>query len=505
MTFKPVYAMLYYSVFYRFLYREKEKMPRKKKSAASVPKLSLRGKKYYFRRWLNGKDKWISTGTSDQEKAKQFASSYIDAETYSVLESKKQKKAHKIAEDIVEIITGQEQVLTPVDKAHEIWVEHFPKYNDLSEGSRKNYHHIFDEFADWCNAQNVQYIEQVDRSMAIRYSKHLWDTGISGRTYNGYLKHLSRVFSSLDNLINLTHRNPFSYQNIPRVKKNELATEGKQPLEPDMLSKVVEESAKFGDDYRDLIIIGSQTGIRLKDAALLKWDSIKGGFIEIMPFKTKKSGGTARMPVSPVLAKLLEARSGNSKNEYVIPFIADQYIKNYHEVVKQCKKIFENALGKDSTVVSSENNPHRKRDACVYSFHSFRTTFMSLLAAKDVSSRDAMRMLGWESPEMIQVYEKMLEKARGDSDKRAFELVSNIEELKFDIPESTKKEALRPTKTNLEALIETYSNCTIGKIYGISETAVRKWLRKYGIVRGKRVISDISEEDIQKIRNELKS
>jgi integrase len=317
---------------------------------------------------------------------------------------------------------------------------------------------------------------------------------------------LSRVFQSLNALSPLPYGDPFDRRRVQRRKKSEIDTASHQPLEPDTLAKVIAEAVADGKDYRDLFIVGAQTGMRLKDAALLKWSSIKGNFIEIKPHKTIRSGNTARIPTSPTLRKLLDNRKQTATDsKYVIPGVAEHYIRNSDYVTKRCKRIFEQALGKAATIIAA--GKHRKNNTAIYSFHSFRTTFMSLLASKDVSTRDAMRMMGWESPEMIRIYEKMLEKARGDSDRRAQELVDSLDELKFDIPECVAAERkLVPTEDALRELVDKYSNITIGKIYNnISEAAVRKALRKFGIERTKRIESaDVTDKDIEKIRKALK-
>jgi integrase len=482
-------------------------MPKHSKSAPSLPKLFKRGQKFYFRRKVNNTDQWVATGKEDLAEAKEFAADYMRAEAATVLASRKEKIAHRLAEQFVESFTGKEEILIPIREARRIWLEHTPKYGDLSDGSRGFYETIFARFAGWCEAQGITYVEEVDHSAAVRYSKFLLESGITGRTYNGHLKHLSGVFSTVDAVTPLPHRDPFHYRKVPRISKGELHSIGRQPLEPDMLKAVLAKSGAYGVDYRDLFVIGSQTGMRLKDAALLRWDCFHDGFIELTPFKTVKSGGTARMPVSPVLNQVLERRwlETAGAGEYVLPAIAEQYQQNHHYVTKLCKRIFEEALGKEKTVVSAEGNAHRMRNACIYSFHSFRTTLMSLLAAKDVSTRDAMRMLGWESPEMIRVYEKMLEEARGDADKRAVALVNSIEQLQYDVPEVVEQETLRPSDDMLRALVDQYSNRTIGRLFDVSDVAVGKWMAKYGIKRARRILSgDVSDEEIAAIRERLK-
>lgn len=87
-------------------------MSRTKKSAVKLPKLIRRGKKgnFSFRRNVDGKDKWISTGTNIETDAKKFAQSYIEAEMTTTLESARYKKAHHLAEQFVTVLTGNRNI-----------------------------------------------------------------------------------------------------------------------------------------------------------------------------------------------------------------------------------------------------------------------------------------------------------------------------------------------------------------------------------------------------------
>ena len=38
-----------------------------------------------------------------------------------------------------------------------------------------------------------------------------------------------------------------------------------------------------------------------------------------------------------------------------------------------------------------------------------------------------------------------------------------------------------PTKEKLSELIQTMSNCAIGRLYDVSDSSVRKWRKKYGL------------------------
>ena len=471
-------------------------------------KLFPRGKKnvFYFRMNINGKDKWISTKSSEKEEAKIIASAILNAEQNAIQSSKTEnsvvKIANKLSKAIVKDITGDDIFKLKFDDMLNKWISVTPTYDDVAKSTQVKYHSIFNKFKKWIENQNIYYAEEVTNELALQYAKWLWSSGISGKTYNDHIKHLSRVFSCVDALEPLPYRDPFNNKKIPRKRKNEIQTEGHLPLEPEMLIKVIEEAATISKDFRDLIIVGSQTGMRFKDAIYLKWKYIEKDFIDFIPCKTFKTGKHARIPISPTMRTLLSSRTKDSI--YVFHDFAKSYSKNDSIVNRKVKRIFVNALGKNVTNLSAENNHHRKNSASIYSYHSLRTTFMSLLASQDVSIRDAMNIMAWESPDMIKTYEKLLEKARGESDVRALKLINNLDDLHIDIPEINLK--LIPTKEALEEFVKKYSNVTIGRIYGgISEAAIRKHLKKYKIERQNRIENhDITDEEIEIIRKEIK-
>lgn len=53
----------------------------------------------------------------------------------------------------------------------------------------------------------------------------------------------------------------------------------------------------------------------------------------------------------------------------------------------------------------------------------------------------------------------------------------------------------RPTKEELKKLVRTTSFVQVGKIYGVSDTAIRKWCKGYGLPSKSKEIKQISDED----------
>ncbi len=468
-----------------------EKTVKKLKIFEEVPKIFPRGIKgtFYVRLRKGDIDKWVSTRTSDPEKAKakavDIAESKFEAELISRTEKNEYKRDKKISDTVIKIVAKKhKEDGIPVEKAQDKWIELSVSYTDLSDNLKSFYATICRRFAEWCSGEGIEFIEQVDAKTAVKYSKFLWKSGIGAKTYNDHFKHLSNVFSAIDADESLSYGNPFDKSKVHRKKK---ATEGHLPLEPVQLRAVIKAAAKDSADYRDLIVIGSQTGLRLKDASLLRWNSITGNFLEVTPFKTlwtinKK---VARIPITQTMRGLLYERiKKRCGSEYVLPSIANHYQPggNQQYVSKKCKDIFKSALNTGDVDITRKAGHHRKRQASVYSFHSLRTTFMSLLATQDVSIRDAMNILAWESSDMIRVYEKMLEAYRGDADKRTLKIVNQIAEFKMDIPEVEEKTPPpRPSPGELKKLASSMTNTAIAEKYCVSETAVRKWMKKHGI------------------------
>lgn len=474
-------------------------------------KLFPRGKKgiFYFRVREAGKDKWVSTKTTDRSEAESFADTYGKTDQLAGLTTVNTATAVQSAKDLadffVEKYTGSPVERIQVANGHDVWEKHegCSSSGDVSTATQKYRRTIYSRFAEWCKQEGIAFIEHVDSTVAVRYAAHLWNDGITAGTFNSHISHLSRVFAKLDAFFQLPNRNPFVKEIVKRKSKKRHKTASHRPLESDAVEKVIAEAAKTGRDYRDLMIIGANTGMRLKDAVLLKWEFIDEDleFIRFIPHKTNSSDTVANVPIAAPLREILANRRRSEEGEYVLSKLARSYLKCPTNVAPTVQRIFERVLntkGNIQTQVPAGN--HRKRNTAVIGFHSWRATFMSLLASRDVSFRDAQRIMGWNSLEMIQLYEHLLEQYRGSTDVRTKKLVDSIDELKFDIPELPQK--LVPTKGALSELVGEYSNTTIGKIYGVTEAAVRKWLKQFGVERTRHIINS-DDVPIEKIRKRL--
>lgn len=485
-------------------------MPRTKSKAPTLEQRCSPNGEWTFRRLINGKRKTFYTGTSNYQEAVAFRDRSIASETVGAeLITRKRQNALKVIRNLSEVVDGLEIPRLTFQEGFDYWLKRNPEQLDNSLRRQKHIRSNYAHFKAWCEQKKLRYMDEISNDISVDYALHLWNsTHIRGTTFNKKINLLSNVFRCVSVNHQLPNGDPFHPDIVRRKPKSDGSESTHMPLEPHMLDAVMKTVANYGQDYIDLFIVGASIGARLKDCCLLKWEHVdfKTGFIEFHPYKTmrKCAGSTARIPISANLMELLQRRMQDRVSSYVNPVIANEY--NDKEVYKKCTKIFKEALGKETTQLSKEGL-RRQRNGCIYGFHSFRTTLMSWLATRDCPMRDAMRIFCWESVEMIKLYTKMLEKARGDMDARCKKLFAVTEEINFEVPEEAKKiQPLRPTPEALSRLVNQYSNRTIGLIYNISDVAVKKWMDKFGVLRSKRVCNKIVEEDeIQKIREKLQA
>ena len=480
-------------------------MPRKK---SLTPKLFKRGANgnWCFRRFVNGKDKVINTGTPVATEAKRIMRQYVSLEIEAENRNARGELATKTAQLIMQTVRGEGIERFTFEEAFQIYLDATEDFSDLCKTYRDAFTSVCRRFFSWCRERRLTYVDEVSDEIARNYAKHLWEQQISVKTYDDYVKMLSKFFYTVDAMKKLPNRNPFNKVNIRRKKKGLISEATRRPLEPEMITAVMKAAAEEGEVWYDLFLVGLHTGMRLKDASLLRWESVKENFLEFIPFKTRRYGTVARVPISGALREMLARRKqlNQPPSPYVNPVIAKFYLKS-DWVKKKSQEIFVKALGKENTILPK--GEHRKANSSIYSFESFRTTFTTLLGTSDTSYRTVMEMLGWSSWSMLKIYEKKYSYNSNARDREKLESLKRLgvlsESVQGIVPALPR---LHPTKEALEKLLPSYSNITIGKIYEISDVAVKKWLDKFSLKREKRIESpDLTDEEIQKIRAELQA
>ncbi len=195
-----------------------------------------------------------------------------------------------------------------------------------------------------------------------------WEKARGPKTFNDYRAILKQTWDALIKAGSL-EINPWA-----EIDTKTRDTHGKKELDESQLEALY---AAAPAEFRPLFMIGLYTGLRLKDAALLRWIDIdlKAGFISTEPFKTSRHGTRVDIPILPPLRKTLEEAAARcpGRKGFVLPSIAGRYQRNSKYLSTLVQNIF-TAAGIETT----SKDDDARRAASDYGFHSSRHTFVSL-------------------------------------------------------------------------------------------------------------------------------
>ena len=145
----------------------------------------------------------------------------------------------------------------------------------------------------------------------------------------------------------------------------------------------------------------------------MTWDCINFERKEItyIPRKTARRTGY-RSVTLPMKAELYEALvdavkwkgDNKSRENYILPHIADRYARNHTGIQKDVMKIIRCATGEETTAGKARLQGQRKLAANVYSLHSFRHTFVSFCANAGVPLAVVAEIIGHGNPIMTEHY-----------------------------------------------------------------------------------------------------
>lgn len=216
---------------------------------------------------------------------------------------------------------------------------------------------------------------------------------VTGKTFNDYRALFLQCWSALRRLPGSgVETNPF--ESVARAQQR---MHPRRELTVEELAAVV--SASSGET-RTLFAIGIYTGLRLGDAATLRWEAVDlaGGFVDLTPLKTERFGTRVRIPLAPVLARVLERTPPAKRRGPVLPEIDALYrdggVSRLH---RRIKGVFR-AAGIET------NSQGVRRAAVDVGFHSLRHTYVSLCANAGVPLALVQAIVGHRSVAMTRHY-----------------------------------------------------------------------------------------------------
>ena len=284
----------------------------------------------------------------------------------------------------------------PITKA---WREYLctPNRPDTGETTLRQYAFQFGQFTRWMvdKHPDVAALSYVSKAIAEEYAGHLNHDRLSPNTYNKHLNLLTLVFRVLKDKAKLSD-NPWA-----DIQRKRIATQGRRELTLDELKKVCQSAT---DELRVLLATGVYTGLRLGDAATLRWAEVDlaRAVIRRIPNKTaRRNPKPVIVPIHPVLRGMLAETPAEKRTDYVLPETAALYSRRSDLLTDRVQAHFR-ACGIRPHKPGTGTNG--KRAVLEVGFHSLRHTFVSLCRESNAPLAVVESIVGHSNPAMTRHY-----------------------------------------------------------------------------------------------------
>jgi integrase len=387
-----------------------------------------RGGVYWLEYTVYGKRFRKSLHTSDLSTAKvkrtEIMAPFTVASERDALETVKQRL--ESLDRAGDSATGTSRDAVTISNAFAAY-EAAPNRPQAGAGTLTQYRAQHGRFLRWMSSHHPEILEvrHVTQRMADDYASDLSNAGFSPNTFNKHIRFLMLLFRVLSRR-SRTLRNPWT--DIVRKKQ---MSESRRELTTDELRSVLTSAS---DELRTLFAVGIYTGMRLRDCATLRWAEVdlSRRIILRVPSKVARSANARpiHVPIHPVLLSVLQKARPTSGAVYVVPALAEAYLKSSDNVTDRIQRHFLECgidVHKKGTGVQMERNkagkPIRdkkgrlslvrtgKRAVVEVGFHSLRHTFVSLCRVAGAPLAVVEAIVGHSNPAMTRHYTHVSELA----------------------------------------------------------------------------------------------
>ena len=369
--------------------------------------LIRRGKTYHAAWKVSGKLFTKSTGETDKRKAKtrlaEIMRPFLVEDEARTLESVKARIEGAKAE-LASIDEARHPPLTLV-QAWDAYLRaptatgkkrpegHRP---DSSKATLGQYEFQFAAFVRWVETRpGVKTMANVTTDCARDYAAHLERT-VGPATFNKHIALLELVWTVLAKPGRVT-ANPWR-----QVGRKLAVAQSRRELTVDELRRVCDAAE---GELRTLLAIGLYSGLRLGDAATLRWEEtdLVRGELRRIPNKTaRRNPHPVIVPIHPMLAAMLAKIPEDDRKGFVLPGMAAAYNRR-REIVARIVQDHLKACG-IQTVKPGTGGDTDKRAVIEAGYHSLRHSFVSLCRASNVPLSVVESIVGHTSPAMTRHY-----------------------------------------------------------------------------------------------------
>ena len=293
----------------------------------------------------------------------------------------------------------------------DVWLEYVksPNRNDLAPSTLHAKKNVWFHFAKWMehNYLPVTDLAGVTSEAVAEYLACL-RASLAGSSYNSRVCVLREIFHVLAEKagieddpwagVRLRPDDSHSRRELTMVELERLLMAAKR-ADVDTAKR---SATPWRNEWRKLFLVGIYTGMRLGDCCKLSWTSVNlsSGIIQLVPQKTKRHHGRiVTVPIHPALRSALEESPEGERGGFVLPTLAEYYMKSKWRVGHELGEIFR-AAG----IVTSIQIEGRRNKTPEATFHSLRHTFVSFAANAGVPLHIVQSIVGHESTAMTRHY-----------------------------------------------------------------------------------------------------
>jgi integrase len=339
----------------------------------------------------------VSTKLTDRKEARAFASKLEKAATLGRAGLLTEAVARKLIAESYEIAASRSMTFSSAKDWLNNWLEE--KRNTRRAGTVNRYKPAIEAMIGSLGSRAKLDIKHIDVRDAENLRRELIATGKRNRSINEDCKALSAAFNHALRL-GFIDRNPFNglekLEETPSCKKN-------------FTHEQVKAILSFCDnEWRGLCLVAYYTGMRVSDATGLKWSSLRldEDFPAIRYSEIKKQNKHKREIVVPIHMKLLEYFMSLKKgkgDDCVFPTLAKHSTGGNKGLSQSFRRIMIQA-GIVEKLHGKKKEGSVARNVSPYGMHSFRHTFKTELANRDVAKDVRDALTGHAKPDVAEGY-----------------------------------------------------------------------------------------------------
>ena len=339
--------------------------------------------KPWLARWVyKGQVYYKSTGEVDKHKALK----QLERITRPFRDAREEDAIRNLQNRLIELQAQRTKNDLLLD---DLWSEFSKKLagDDVVDRTKNNYERAVNRMVKWMQPR-FKYVNDITLKVAEEYLEYLSED-VCADTYNIRLILFKRIWKNLSDEYKMVAG---VWEKFKKKKTSKISS--RRALSNEEIAMLLNKASTH--DMKLLIMIGTYTGLRISDCALLKWEDIdmEKKIMKVIPIKTKKHmNAPIVIPIHPTLMKMLEDTPHDS--EYVSQTNADDY-KNGH-IGPHATKVFKDCGFETSKVVDGKTK-------LICGFHSLRHSFVSMAINSGMSPLLVQKIVGHSTVNMTDHY-----------------------------------------------------------------------------------------------------